>query len=343
MPALWEGLTGGAMIGASAATLLLFNGDILGASGIVRSLLLTPIQVIKDESQHWKLTLLSSFFLTNYLMYTTSKSDSFTSPPSQTLSKTAYILAGLFVGWGTTMGNGCTSGHGICGLARLSRRSFAAVGTFMATAITSTVLAYHTRSLERYTRFLQNEPVVNETWTQAGLGLTLALVATAVATPLLYSKSRSSQAKLAPAAVAGSLFAAGLQRSQMMFQDRVFGFLNVAALKNGTWDPTLCMVMVGGVLVSFASYQWVPSHRVLTVCRPLPHPVACNSKFSVPCNTVIDSALIKGAAAFGVGWGLAGLCPGPAMIQAGLGNAVVSQYWWPAFIFGSYVARQMKA
>ena len=63
--------------------------------------------------------------------------------PRQEFSRPALVIAGLLVGFGTRMGNGCTSGHGVCGLGRLSPRSLAAVVTFMATAVATTYLVRH--------------------------------------------------------------------------------------------------------------------------------------------------------------------------------------------------------
>ncbi|AIT80220.1 DUF6691 family protein [Novosphingobium pentaromativorans] len=99
--------------------------------------------------------------------------------------------------------------------------------------------------------------------------------------------------------LSGMLFGAGLAISGMMDPSRVRGFLDVA----GNWDPTLAFVMGGAVLVM--ALAWL-------VQRRMPAPVACE-EFSLPGTRLIDARLIGGAALFGVGWGLGGLCPGPAV------------------------------
>lgn len=132
-----EGLFGGALIGSSAAALLLLNGDILGASGITSSVLLNPKKNLTEPAQYWKLILIVSFLLTSNLGFAENYSE-FTSG----VSFLAYAIGGFFVGFGTNLGNGCTSGHGICGMARLSYRSFVAVATFMAIGLaTATLMA----------------------------------------------------------------------------------------------------------------------------------------------------------------------------------------------------------
>ena len=97
----------------------------------------------------------------------------------------------------------------------------------------------------------------------------------------------------------GTLFGAGLALSGMMNPAKVAGFLDLF----GVWDPSLAFVMGGGVIANFIG------HRIVTGRAA---PVFADG-FSLPTRADIDSRLLLGAALFGVGWGLAGLCPGPAI------------------------------
>ena len=97
----------------------------------------------------------------------------------------------------------------------------------------------------------------------------------------------------------GTLFGAGLAWSGMTNPARVLGFLDLT----GDWDPTLVLVMVGALAVSAPLFP-----LVLRQPRPL-----LAALFSLPSRRDLDGRLIAGAAIFGVGWGLAGLCPGPAI------------------------------
>ena len=105
---------------------------------------------------------------------------------------------------------------------------------------------------------------------------------------------------------AGLLFGFGLSVSGMLNPAKVIGFLDVA----GQWDPSLAFVLAGAVTVSALSYALRVGMR---------KPVFADA-FHVPASNAIDGKLVSGAALFGVGWGLVGLCPGPAIAGLLLGK-----------------------
>lgn len=100
--------------------------------------------------------------------------------------------------------------------------------------------------------------------------------------------------------ISGLLFGAGLVVSGMANPQRVRGFLDIG----GAFDPTLAFVMMGALLIM--AFAW-------SVQKKLSHPLF-SSNFEIPKTLPIDVRLISGAILFGVGWGLAGLCPGPALV-----------------------------
>ncbi len=110
---------------------------------------------------------------------------------------------------------------------------------------------------------------------------------------------------LVPAIVVGLIFGAGLALSDMINPARVLAFLDVA----GNWDPTLAFVL-GGALIPSAIGYWL-SRRMK---RPL-----FDQQFRIPQNRTVEPKLLAGAAIFGIGWGLAGFCPGPAIAALGFG------------------------
>jgi uncharacterized membrane protein YedE/YeeE len=125
-------LAGGVLIGLSAALLLLWIGRIAGISGILGGLLR------RGPDRAWRAAFLAGMMGAGALaMHAMGQATP--SPASPPL----LLLAGLLVGYGTSLGNGCTSGHGVCGLGRLSVRSLAAVLVFMATAFATVYVARH--------------------------------------------------------------------------------------------------------------------------------------------------------------------------------------------------------
>jgi uncharacterized protein len=126
-PAYLHSLTGGVLIGLAGALYLLLAGRIAGVSGIVGGAL-KPV----SENQLRNAAFLLGLFLGPIVYHL-----GFGAWPIVHYESSLWILAlaGLFVGYGTGLGSGCTSGHGVCGLARLSRRSIVAVATFLATGM----------------------------------------------------------------------------------------------------------------------------------------------------------------------------------------------------------------
>jgi uncharacterized protein len=128
----WASLAGGALIGLAAAMLLLLSGRIAGISGIVGGLL-----VPRGGDLGWRLAFVGGLLLAPAVMafYPVS--------PRIDAGLGTLALAGLLVGAGTSYGSGCTSGHGVCGLSRLSPRSLVATAAFMAAGIGTVFIARH--------------------------------------------------------------------------------------------------------------------------------------------------------------------------------------------------------
>jgi len=124
----------------------------------------------------------------------------------------------------------------------------------------------------------------------------------------------------------GLLFGAGLIVSGMSDPAKVLNFLDLF----GTWDPSLAFVMGGGVLVAFFGYRIVLKRD---------HPLAAPA-FHVPTRKDIDARIIAGPAIFGLGWGLGGFCPGPALTALGLG-ASGTLVFVPAMFAGMWAARYL--
>jgi len=124
--------------------------------------------------------------------------------------------------------------------------------------------------------------------------------------------------------IAGLVFGAGLSISGLMNPEKVVAFLDLV----GDWDPSLAFVMLGGVAVSAAGFK-----LVLRRDRPI-----FESNFAVPNRTDLDARLLTGAGIFGIGWGLGGYCPGPALSGIGFG-AAETLIFVSAMVLGMMAAR----
>ncbi len=118
----WASLAGGILLGLASAAFILFNGRILGISGILGGLL-RP----KAGDTGWRLSFVAGLLVAPLVW------SLFAAPvvPRIDAGPALLVIAGLLVGWGTRYGSGCTSGHGVCGLSRLSPRSLVATLAFM--------------------------------------------------------------------------------------------------------------------------------------------------------------------------------------------------------------------
>ena len=176
------------------------------------------------------------------------------------------------------LGNGCTSGHGICGLARLSTRSLAAVLSFMTAGIVTSTICAAACPFRQDIRSSDENLPRDATLTIGTVIGALAFGATMQSflrkTPqntntIAKEELDNSRRKIIPAAISAKFFAVGLMVSQMTLSSKVLGFLNMSGFKNGTWDPTLAFVMGGGLIVSFLSYQWVKGLNCFSVSANL--------------------------------------------------------------------------
>ncbi len=128
-------LIGGALIGLSTSALLLFNGRIAGISGIFGGLLIP-----KKGDVAWRASFLAGLLAAGLALLVLLPS-AFPKEPLRPLGLIA--VAGLLVGYGTRLGNGCTSGHGVCGISRLSARSMVATISFMAAGAITAFITRH--------------------------------------------------------------------------------------------------------------------------------------------------------------------------------------------------------
>jgi uncharacterized membrane protein YedE/YeeE len=133
----WTSLSGGVLLGIASALFILLNGRILGISGILGGLL-----PAKAGDTSWRITFMLGLFVSPLVMKSLMPPD-LLHVPRIDATMAMVVAAGLLVGFGTRHGSGCTSGHGVCGLSRLSPRSMVATGLFMAAGFVTVFLLKH--------------------------------------------------------------------------------------------------------------------------------------------------------------------------------------------------------
>jgi hypothetical protein len=130
--------------------------------------------------------------------------------------------------------------------------------------------------------------------------------------------------RVAWALLAGVLFGLGLAVSGMTDPDKVLNFLDVA----GRWDPSLALVMAAALAVAVPGYAWVRRRDA----------ALCGDPLQLPTATRVDPRLLVGSALFGIGWGIAGYCPGPAVANLARGT-LEPLVFVAALLAGSQLAR----
>ena len=143
--------------------------------------------------------------------------------------------------------------------------------------------------------------------------------------------------KIAFGLAAGALFAAGLVVSGMTQTAKVINFLNFGGIfapeRFGAWDASLAFVMGGALMITFVAFAITPKHGR----KPW-----VSDKFDLPTRKDIDFKLVAGAAMFGMGWGLAGYCPGPAMASV-ISGGVDALVFVAALLVGLLAAKRVFA
>jgi len=130
----------------------------------------------------------------------------------------------------------------------------------------------------------------------------------------------------------GLLFGLGLIVSGMSNPAKVLNFLDLAGIPAGTWDASLAFVMAGAVAVTFVGFRYV---------LKLAHPFFAD-RFHLPTRNDIDPKIIIGPAIFGIGWGLVGFCPGPALTALGFGSTAAFVFvvaMCAGMVLARYIAR----
>ena len=274
---------GGSLIGLASIINLKLKGRLAGMSRLVYH------NFFKDFDAHYFCLLLGMLGVGSLKPLVDS---SLGEESVEDLSTVGYVVAGALVGFGGRLGGGCTSGHGVCGLPRFSKRSWAAVCTFLPVAIITANLVYRGEAPSK-------APLASQSGINRTVLPLVSLVAVAAAVGYILNKYPQKRNDVIVGLSVGAIFATGLCVAGMTQRSKVLGFLVLSA----NWDYSLLIVLGSAVGINAVVYPLV-----------LSKPPLMASKHDIPASTPIDAKLIIGSAIFGAGWGLAGICPGPLYV-----------------------------
>jgi len=293
---------GGSIMAISSSLHLYLQGKITGISG-------TLFKCISCNDFAYGFSFLtgmlfiSSFIKCFYDPITSQKfgGSQFLESPSkyvEDLSLPGFLLAGFLVGFGAKMANGCTSGHGVCGLPRMSKRSIIAISFFMIFGMSVATIRYHYP-------FLRPSSYAYDVWEYPSIYyLVLCTSLLGFLFTLINGFNSGIKNKVRDIMISffiGALFSFGLIQSGMLQRHVVIEFLTISNI----WNIQLAFVLGAAVGINLFTFNYI--------LKKIPKPVF-KDKYDVPTNTTVDNKLLCGSAIFGIGWGLSGVCPGPAVL-----------------------------
>lgn len=326
-----ESSLGALLIQAATSSYMHLEGKSIGFSSILYNSVFNP-------SVHSASILLGLFISSGFVNKFLPSFSPAVVPATISTFPTSYLVAGLLVGAGTSAGCGCTSGHMLIGLSRLRWRSFVATCTFFLTAVITTVLMGSFRVDPRgvpsyeydhsFTGFKENMMlllalvVLGQLWSYIVLpriGLWLKLKNDKV--PTTRTSLADNFVRWITGISSGFLFGTGLCVAGMTDTSKIIGFLSF--WRPASFDPSLAMIPLFCIAPNILLWKkWLPQTKAeaiftaakdgdptVTVKKPL-----FESEYDLNFSEETSLRFLLGNAVFGVGWALAGVCPGPGIV-----------------------------
>ena len=292
---------GGLLVGVVVLTRYLVVGKITGISGFL-SRTINPLSslILKDR-------LIQNLSYVGGLVAAGGISHVFLPDCFEdwsSLPTARLVIAGILVGFGTVLGSGCTSGHGISSLSSFRLRGLVATCCFMLSGFVTAMSA----GTGTYLPFFNNTLPVERSGAVVGVCIgACVLLALLACAPVVKSQPQVNLAfKFAFDVSCGIIFGLAMAVTNMSKLSATISFLDLRY-----WNPALAFVMGGGIFICATGFLVV--NTALT--KPL-----LEGSFWKPDLVKPDARLVVGSLVFGVGWGLAGACPGPALVNLGSTN-----------------------
>jgi len=326
---------GGLLIAVASTTNLLLKGRVTGFSGI-----LYELWSGNEGNNTWRWALILGLFSSSSILRLASlENETFFENQenfSEDFSIPAIIISGLLVGFGTKVGNGCTSGHGVCGLPRFSPRSFVAVAFFLSFGIGIATIKHHfpffsgSSFLSEWgVHMYEDSDSAANLYYSSFLGLTLliSLIYIVMCYKQEYFKENSRGFSDAFVGyIVGLIFGIGLCVSGMTKRSKIINFLAISS----DWDASLMFVLGASVGINLITFYYI--------LKKTETPLFSNKPLTLKTNWNINSDLILGPSLFGIGWGMSGLCPGPVMVNLFLYLPILA-FFTVCIILGQIIAK----
>ncbi|KAJ5659343.1 hypothetical protein N7507_005794 [Penicillium longicatenatum] len=319
---------GALLLYQGSSGLLFHNGAVFGISSLVSGSILHP----SKDNVPIVAGLVSS--IVPVWMMAPSLIPNYPITPNSLTSVAATFGVGVLLGWGTKNGRGCTSGHMLCGLSRLSPRSLIATALFFTTALITAnfIGGSGIPSCEMGPCYTPIYPSAAELAFMSGT-LILSSITNFFVVPKVFTRSEESRTLFSY--LAGLEFGLGLLISGMADSAKVLRFF--AFLTDFTrFDPSLALIIVFGIGPSMVTYLSNSPGQTSNKEKSQTKPTLAE-KWRLPAATAadIDWRFVAGAVAFGIAWGLRGVCPGPAILRA------IFQPTWGLATMGGYMLGNM--
>ncbi|KAE8382956.1 hypothetical protein BDV26DRAFT_287996 [Aspergillus bertholletiae] len=300
---------GALLLFQGSSGLLLHNGAVFGISSLLSGSVLRPTR----DNVPIIAGLLSSVI--PLYLFTPSLIPLYPLGPNSWASVASTFATGFLLGWGTKNGRGCTSGHMLCGLSRLSPRSLIATAIFFTSALLTANL---TQSIPPCPAGVPCYTPVYPSMAEL-IFMIGATTVTFVTNYLIVPRKmdRSEKSKTLYSYLAGLQFGMGLFISGMANSAKVLRFFAFPT-DLARFDPSLALIILFGIGPSLITFLTVKPGQATNELDGKPAPPTLADGWRLPTATVadIDWRFVVGAAAFGVAWGLRGVCPGPAVLRA---------------------------
>lgn len=288
-------IIGGCLIAFASSLNLLLKGRISGISGIL-------FGVITREDILWKFCFMLGLLLSSTFWITFLDSSDFDSVDAFTgnLSLLGFVISGFLVGLGTKLANGCTSGHGVCGLPRFSKRSIVACAIFCGTGVFTATFRHQVPFLEQGD-FVKIAKTASNSLIHLLAFLLIASLTFLEFVYIIVKKLYEQIYDYFISLTCGILFGIGLIVSGMVKRTKVINFLD---LSSNFYDPSLLFVLCSAAGLNIILFYLIINKKKSPVFA---------SKMNLPSKSSIDLGVIFGSIFFGIGWGISGLCPGPLL------------------------------